>query len=121
MCKELVTLSQVYKGLVEVTNTFFFVSHDEIHDIPSDKTVTYARIVVDYRPQKSDPNCVRLTVGGNLLNVPGYLSTTTADLTTSKILWNSVLSTKYARFACIYINNMYLQTPMTDYEYMQIY
>ena len=70
------------------------MSHDEISDIPPDKTVTYAQIVVDYRPQKSDPNRVRLTVGGNLLNVPGDLSTATADLTTSKILRNSVLSTK---------------------------
>ena len=26
----------------------------------------------------------------------------------------------YACFACIDINNMYLQTPMTDYEYMRI-
>ena len=92
MCKELGELSQGYKGLVEVTNTFLFMSHDDIRDIPPDKTVTYARIIVDYRPQKSDSNCVRITVGGNLLNIPGDISTTTADLTTSKILWNSVLS-----------------------------
>ena len=96
------------------------MSHDEIRDIPPDKTVTYTRIVVDYRPQKSDPNCVPLMVGGNILNVTGDLITTTADLTTYKILWNSVLSKKYARFACIDIKNMYPQTPMTDYEYMQI-
>ena len=108
------------KGLVEGTDTFFFMSHDEIHDIPPDKTVTYVQIIVDYRPQKADPNRVRLTLGGNLLNVPEDLSTTTADLTTSKILWNSVLSTKYARFACIDIKNMYLQTPMTDCEYIRI-
>ena len=120
MCKELGTLSQGYKGLVEGTNTFFFVSHDKIRDIPPDKKVTYARIVVDYRPQNSDPNSVRLTVGGNILNVPGDLSTTKANLTTFKILWNSVLSNKYARFACIDIKNMYLQTPKTDYKYMRI-
>ena len=48
MCKDLVTLSQVYKGLVEGKNTFFFMSHDEIRDIPPDKTVTYAHIVVGY-------------------------------------------------------------------------
>ena len=118
MCKELGTLSQGYKGLVEGRNTFFFMSHDKICVILPDKTVTYARIVVDYRPQKSDPNCVRLTVGGDLLNVPGGLSTTTSDLTTSKILCNSVLSTKYAHLACIDIKNMYLQTPMKQYEYM---
>ena len=63
MCKELGTLSQGYKGLVEGKNIFFFVSHDKICDIPPDKTVTYARIIIDYRPQKSDPNSVRLTVG----------------------------------------------------------
>ena len=95
------------------------MSDDEIRDIPPDKTVTYARIVVDYRPQKSDPNHVSLTVGGNLINAPGDLSTTTSDLKTSEILLNSVLSTKYARFACIDIKNMYLQTSMTDYEYTQ--
>ena len=48
MCKELGTLSQGYKGLIEGTDTFFFMSHDKIRDIPPDKTVTYARIVVDY-------------------------------------------------------------------------
>ena len=32
------------------------------------KTPTYARSVVDFRPQKSDPNRVRITAGGNLIN-----------------------------------------------------
>ena len=120
MCKELGGLSQVYTGIVEGKNIFFFMSNDKIRDILPNKTVTYAHIVVDYRSQKADPNPVRLTVGGNLLNVPGNLSTTTAYLTTSNILFNSVVSRKYARFSCIDIKNMYLQTPMTDYEYMQI-
>ena len=96
------------------------MSHDKTRDISPDITVTYARIIVDYRPQKSDPDRVRLTVGGNIPNVLEDLSTKTAYLTTSKILWNSVLSTKYARFACINFKNMYLQTPMTYYKYMQI-
>ena len=114
------TLSQGYKGLVEVKNTFFFISHDKICDIPPDKTVTYAHILVDYRLQKADPNLLRLTVWGNLLNFTGYLSTTPADVRTYKILWKSFLSTKYARFACIDIKGMYLQTPITDYECMSI-
>ena len=115
MCKELGKISQGYKGLIEGKNTFFYMSHENIRDIPPDKKVTYARIVVDYWPQEADPNWVRITVGGNLLNVPGDLTTTAADLTTSKILWNILLSTKYARFACIDIRNMYFQTPMTNY------
>ena len=36
---------------------------DEINNILNDRTVTYTRIVVDYRPQKSDPNQVRITAG----------------------------------------------------------
>ena len=81
---------------------------EDIKNIPVDRTVTYARIVVDYRPQKQDPYRVRVTVGGNLLNVPGDLSTRTAEMTTSKLLFNSVISTPDARFACIDIKNMYL-------------
>ena len=63
---------------------------------------------------------MRITAGGNLINYPGELTTRTADLTTSKILWNSVISTPGARFACEDIGNMYLQTPMDRYEYMRI-
>ena len=61
--KELGTLSQGCKVVVKGTDTLFLMSHDEIRDITPDKTVTYAQIVVDYRPQKANPNHVRLTVG----------------------------------------------------------
>ena len=61
---------------------------------PKYRTVTYNRILVDYRPQKANPNRVRVTVGGNLLSVPGDLSTRAADLIISNLLCNSLLSTK---------------------------
>ena len=83
MCKELGRLAQGYKE-TKGTETIFFMSKEEIKQIPRDRTVTYARIVVDYRPQKDDPNRVRITAGGNLINYPGELTTRTADLTTSK-------------------------------------
>ena len=38
---------------------------EEIKNIPADRVVTYARVVVDFRPQKEDPNHVRITAGGN--------------------------------------------------------
>ena len=62
---------------------------------------TYVRIVVDHRPQKEDPNQIRIAVGGNLLTHKGSTSTRTANLTTSKLLWNSVLSTTGAKYMCI--------------------
>ena len=118
ICKELGILLQGFKGLVEGINTVFFMDRQQIREILEDKTVMYACIVVIYRPQKADPHRVRVTVGGNLLNVPEDLSTRTAELTTSKIIWNSVLSTKDARYACIDIKNMYLHTLLKVYKYI---
>ena len=69
------------------------LSHEEIKNIPRDRMITYGRIVVDYREQKADPNRVRITAGGDLIDYPGEVSTRSSDLTTTKILWNSVLST----------------------------
>jgi hypothetical protein len=119
MCKELGRLAQGY-GNKEGTNTIFFMTIDEIKQIPKDRRVTYARIVVDYQPQKDDPKRVCITDGGNLIDYPGKLTTRTADLVTSKMLWNSVLSTPNAKYACADIGDMYLQTPMHQYEYMLI-
>jgi len=93
---------------------------DMIKNISKDRTITYVRIVVDVRPQKEDPNRVRVTAGGNLIFYPKELTTRTADLITTKVLWNSVLSTLNAKYACIDIKNMYLATPMERYEYMTI-
>ncbi len=111
MAKELGRLAQGLPG-TEGTNTIMFMTHNDIANIPSDRTVTYARIVVDYRPQKKDPNRVRITVGGNLIHYPGEVTTRTADMTTSKILWNSVLSTPGAKYCCADVKNFYLETPM---------
>lgn len=102
------------------TNTIFFMNHEEIKMIPQDRTVTYARIVVDYRPQKQDPNRVRITVGGNLISYPGELTTRTADLVTSKILWNSVISTEGARYVTADLKLFYLTAPLDRYEYMRM-
>ena len=120
MTKELARLSQGIDGLTEGTNTVFFLSPAAIKTIPADRTVTYARVVVDFRPQKADPNRVRITVGGNLIDYPGEVTTRTADMVTSKILWNSVLSTPDAKYCCADVKNFYLETPMDRYEYMRM-
>ncbi|KAL7426973.1 hypothetical protein ACHAXH_000515 [Discostella pseudostelligera] len=102
------------------TDSIFVLMHDQIRQIPRDHTITYTQIVVDYRPQKTDPNRVRLTAGGNLIEYPGELTTQTADLTTTKMLWNSIISTKDARYLCLEIKNFYLGTPMDRFEYMKM-
>ena len=46
------------------TDTVRFMEFDKIRNIPKNRIVSYAQIVVDYCPQKQDPNRVRITAGG---------------------------------------------------------
>ena len=125
MCRELGRLAQGYgeegsHDYVEGTNTCFFMNIDEIRQIPRDQVCTYARIVVDYRPQKKDKNRVRVTAGGNLIEYPGELTTRTADMTTSKLMWNSTISTHNARYMCADAANFCLATSLDRPEFMRI-
>ena len=49
------------------TETFKILRPEQVLLITNDRVVTYANIVVDYRPQKDDPNRVRIPAGGNLI------------------------------------------------------
>jgi hypothetical protein len=88
--------------------------------VPQDqrKDITYGRIVVNVHLQKSEPERIRLTIGGNLINYPGDVSTATSNLMTAKLVINSVISNKDVRYAGLDIKNFYLGTPMEHYEYM---
>ena len=79
------------------------------------KKPTYARVVVDFLPQKEDANRVRITAGGKFIKYTGELTTRTADLTTAKMLWNSVISTDRAKFMVLDIGGFYLETPKEEY------
>jgi len=74
--------------------------------------VTYGKFVCDYWPQKDSPFWTRLTVGGDRVNYPGDVGTPTADLLLAKIMFNSVVSTKNAKFMTLDIGNFYLNTPL---------
>ena len=98
----------------------FFLSSKQVWYIPTNWTVTYGQIVINHRPQKEDPNRVCITVGGNLINYPFELTRGTTDMVSSKLLWNSTVSTKGACFGGANIKNMYLDTPLNRYEYMKM-
>jgi hypothetical protein len=51
---------------------------------------------------------------------PGELLMRTADLTTSKLMWNSVLSTAGAKYMCLDIKNFYLMAPLDRFKYMKM-
>ncbi len=89
-------------------------------DIPAGQKPTYLRIVAADRPNKERTKRIQFTVGGDCIEYPGEVSTKTAQLTTAKILLNSVISTEGARFLVIDIKDFYLNMPMEWYEYMAI-
>jgi hypothetical protein len=100
------------------TNSIFVLTHKEIQLIPTSQTVTYARIVVNFCPQKADPHQICITAGGSLINYPGELSMQTANLTTSKLMWSSVLSMEGAKYMYLDIKNLYLTAPLDCFEYI---
>ena len=70
--------------------------------------------------RRDDPNRVRVTVVGNLLKDGQELTVRMADPTTSKVMWNSTINTKGARFMCSDINSFYLKTPLPKFEHMKM-
>jgi hypothetical protein len=89
--------------------------------MPTHKRATYGRICCNYRPQKDEPHCTRLTVGGDRITYEGDKSTPTANLVTAKLLIISTISTPQARFYGMDLSNFYLMTPMKEYEYMRLH
>jgi hypothetical protein len=112
MSNELNWLAQGKEDTTVSTNTIFFLSHDKIRRIPKDRTITYARIVIDHQPQKDDPNRMRITISGKLIDYPYELTTQTADMVSSKIMWNSIISMTNTKFGGTNIKKMYLKTPL---------
>ena len=104
---------------VEGTNTFFLINYN---DIPAHKCkeICHTLIVCKVRPEKDDPDRTRITIGGSRICYPGDVGTNTASLELVKILLNSVLSRKGARFSTIDLKNFYLDTPMPDPKYVRI-
>ncbi len=86
-------LAQGIGGRIKGTNTMQFV-HKK--DIPIDrlKDVTYIKFVCAVRTEKKNPNRMRATMGGNLINYPDDIGVPTANLLLIKIFLNSVISTK---------------------------
>jgi hypothetical protein len=98
-------------------DTCFFI---KLTKIPKDRKITYGKIVCDYKPHKTEKERVRLTVGGDKLNYSGDVATSTADITTFKILIKSTLSTEDAAMMMMDIKNYYIGTPLPRFEYMKI-
>ena len=90
--------------------------------VPADRwrDVMYGRMMVYYRPDKTNTYRTRLTVGGGRVAYPGDCGTPTVELATVKLLLNITVSTLNAKFMTIDINDFYLNNPMARREYMTL-
>ena len=106
-------------GRVKGTNTIEFVT---LNSIPRDRRreVTYGQFVCTVRPEKAEPNRTRLVVGGDSINYPGEVGTPTAEMLVAKLLLNSTISTRGAKFMTMDISNLYLMTPLERPKYIHM-
>jgi hypothetical protein len=92
-------------------------------EVPQNKKVTYANFICDYRPLKTEPHRVRLTVGGDKLDCEYDAGSPAASLLESKLIMNSTISDahKGARFLSADLKDHFLASPMEETEYMRIH
>ena len=93
------------------TNTIKFIRKKDI-PISGRKDVTYGYFVCNVHNEKADKNRTRFVAGVDRINYPGEVAMPTADMLVAKILFNSVVSTRSAKFMTMDISNFYLTTPL---------
>ena len=77
-------------------------------------------VVFEVKPHKEDPNLMRITVAGSQIFYLGDVGTPTGSIDLVKLVINSVLSRRNARFVPFDSKTFYLQTPMERSEYVRI-
>jgi hypothetical protein len=119
LCNEFGRLAQGFDDKIVGTDTIDFIHKTEV---PSDKKVTYGNFICDYRPLKSEPYRVRLTVGGDKLPYDDDAGSPAASLLETKLILNSTISDadKGARFLTADLKDHFLASPMKDPEFMRI-
>ena len=102
------------------TNTIAFITRNDILH-KRRKDVTYKQFVCSVQTEKKEKNRTRFTVGRDKIDYPGEVATHTEYIIVSKILFNSLISTKGSRFMTIYISKFYLMIPLKRPEYIRIH
>jgi hypothetical protein len=112
-------VGRLFQGIRDIpgANTCLFV---ELTNIPKDRKIAYDKIFCDYKPHEKEKNASGSRWGGDRLDYSGDVATSTADITTFKILINSTLSIEDSAMMMMDIKNYYLGTPLPRYEYTRM-
>jgi hypothetical protein len=101
------------------TNAMFVMNHNNIKKIlKAGKKFTYANLVVDFFPQKKDPNRIRIVAGGNLIDSAKKSLVPAANIGMAKLHWNSVVSTALAK---IYVHRHQEFLPFSCVGVLQVH
>ena len=90
--------------------------------MPNDrqKDTMYGSFVCNVPNEKAEKNGTHFVVGGDRINYPGEVAMPTVDMLLAKLLFNSVISKRGAKFMTMYISNFYLMMPLKRLEYIHI-
>ena len=104
---------------VEGTNTFHLIKFE---DTPQDrrKEIVHSMVVCKVKHHKEDHNWTHITVTGSQIFYPGDVGTPTDSLDLVKLINNSAMLRRNARFVWFDLKNFYPQTPMDWSEYVHI-
>ena len=97
------------------------VFYTEAWSVIHNKKFKYRKIVCDIKPDKVKTHHTKLTVGGNLLDYSGVMSTLNATFTTTKCFLNRIVSTLNVRCLTADIKNFYLNNNLSDIEYIKLH
>ena len=111
-------IGHIFQGIrdIKVTNTCLLIHRNKV---PQDRKFACIRTVCNIRPQKKETHRLQLSVRGDKLTYDGPVYTPTADLTTSKLHWNIVLSTSDGKYLIVDVKDFYLNNPTKEREYLQ--
>jgi hypothetical protein len=112
-------LAQGVRGRIKGADTIHFTHKDQV-PVDRRKDITYGSFICEMRPNKTETHHTRHTMGGDRINYPADCGTPTADMLLVKCHFNSIISTKGARYANLDIKDFYLITPVAGYEHMQL-
>ena len=90
------------------------------HNIPTDRKPVYCKNAFDIQPDKAETHRSRLVAGGDQIEYPEEVYTPRTNMSATKILIKSILSTKNGKAMGVDIKNYYLNTPMHQEEYIFI-
>ena len=112
--------SSKLKSGIKGTNEVVAIKKDDVH-IDHWKDMTYTGICTEYREQNEEKHWLWTTIGNNRINYPSNISIRTEQLTTIKLLLNSVVSTLGASFMTSDIKQVYLNTPLKPQKLTKVH